>query len=420
MHLHQPIRHLTGPIVAVLIAAGLACPALAQDASPAEPSAGTGSAWPPGLPVGTTVEVVAGGDPQADLWVVSPSFATPTRIGPAIVGRFDGTTGIPVAGYMPDIPGCVFDAVVGPSAEGFWVIDKGIQHPGRPASSMDPTFTLDPASPGAVTGSGREARCLAWVAFDGTPPMVARLPEPVERALNLPAATVVGDELWYVATVSGTEVLSGVIPKHALFRLLPGDEPQEVAPDVVSVQASGDRIWALEVSAVTGSQLLAIDPQTGRSKPVRAAGSPAFLSGGEGHVVTDRYVSMKRGGTQVVAEVWDAPSGRKRATIRLDSPYYGLGEALLSPEVIWSRAAGDDVALFATPIAARSAPRQLVADCLPDSGCYYRLLQADADGLWAVREQYGSTTTGTLEHWSATTLTRDAAVPIFPDSWPRP
>ena len=95
MHLHQPIRHLTGPIVAVLIAAGLACPALAQDASPAEPSAGTGSAWPPGLPVGTTVEVVAGGDPQADLWVVSPSFATPTRIGPAIVGRFDGTTGIP-------------------------------------------------------------------------------------------------------------------------------------------------------------------------------------------------------------------------------------------------------------------------------------------------------------------------------------
>jgi hypothetical protein len=129
---------------------------------------------------------------------------------------------------------------------------------------------------------------------------------------------------------------------------------------------------------------------------------------------------MKRGGTQVVAEVWDAPSGRKRATIRLDSPYYGLGPVLLSPEVIWSITAGDDVALFATPIAARSAPRQLVADCLPDSGCYYRLLQADADGLWAVREQSGSPRSGMLEHWSASTLTRDAAVPVFPDSWPRP
>jgi hypothetical protein len=366
------------------------------------------------------VDVVAGGDPQADLWIVSPGSATPTRIAPAIVGRFDGTTGVPVAGYTPDIPGCVFDDVVGPGADGFWVIDRGLQHPGRPASSMDPEFVLDPASPGAATGSGTEARCLAWVAFDGTPPMVTRLPERSERRLVLPAATVVGDELWYVTTVSGTEVLSGVIPKHALFRLLPGDEPQEVAPNVVSVQASGDRIWALEVSAVTGSQLLAIDPQNGRIKPIRAAGSPAYLSGGEGHVVTERYVSTKRGGAQVVSDVWDAASGRKQTTVRLDSPYLGLGPVLLSPEVIWSITAGDDVALFATPIAARPTPQRLVSDCSSDSGCYYRLLQADADGLWAVREQYGSTTTGTLEHWSASTLTRDAAVPILPDSWPRP
>jgi hypothetical protein len=122
----------------------------------------------------------------------------------------------------------------------------------------------------------------------------------------------------------------------------------------------------------------------------------------------------------VVSEVWEATSGRKRATIRLDSPYQGLGEVLLSPEVIWSRTAGDDTALFATPIAARSVPRQLVSDCSVDSGCYYRLLQADADGLWAVREQSGSPRTGTLEHWSATALTRDVAVPILPDSWPRP
>ena len=420
MHLHHPIRHLTRLALGVLLAAGLACPALGQDASPGEPSAGTGSGWPPGLPVGTTVEVVAGGDPQADLWVVSPSFATPTRIGPAIVGRFDGTTGMPVAGYSPEIPGCVFDAVVGPGADGFWVIDKGIQHPGRPASSIDPTFTLDPASPEAVTGSGTEARCLAWVAFDGTPPMVTRLPEPSERSLYVTAAMVVGDELWYVASVQGIEWDSGVIPKRALFRLLPGDEPREVAPDVTEVQASGDRIWALEVSAVTGSQLLAIDPQNGRVKPIRAAGSPAYLSGGEGHVVTERYVSTKRGGTQVVAEVWDAASGRKQATVRLDSPYLGLGPVLLSPGVIWSRTAGDDDRLFATPIAARPVPRRLVSDCSADSGCDYRLLQADADGLWAVREQYGSTTTGTLEHWSASTLTRDVAVPILPDSWPRP
>jgi hypothetical protein len=166
--------------------------------------------------------------------------------------------------------------------------------------------------------------------------------------------------------------------------------------------------------------LLAIDPQDGRIKPVRAAGSPAYLSGGEGHVVTERWVSTKRGGTQVVSEVWDAASGRRRATIRLDSPYQGLGEVLLSPEVIWSRTADDDIALFATPIAARSLPRQLVSDCSVDSGCYYRLLQADADGLWAVREQSGSPRTGTLEHWSATTLTRDVAVSILPDSWPRP
>ena len=135
MDLHHPIQHVTRLVVTILLAAGLACPALAQDASPGEPPAGTGSGWPPGLPVGTTVDVVAGGDPQADLWVVSPASATPTRIAPAIVGRFDGTTGMPVAGYSPDIPGCVFDAVVGPSADGFWVIDKGIQHPGRPASS---------------------------------------------------------------------------------------------------------------------------------------------------------------------------------------------------------------------------------------------------------------------------------------------
>lgn len=420
MDLHHPIQHVTRLVVTILLAAGLACPALAQDASPGEASAGTASGWPPGLPLGTTVDVVAGGDPQADLWVVSPASATPTRIVSAVVGRFDGTTGMPLAGYSPDIPGCVFDAVIGPGADGFWVIDKGIQHPGRPASSMNPDFVLDTASPGAVTGSGTEARCLAWVAFDGTPPMVTRLPEPSERSLTVPAAAVVGDELWYAASVEGIEWDSGVTPKHALFRLLPGDEPQEVTPDVISVQASGDRIWALEASGVRPSRLLAIDPQSGRSKPLRAAGSPAFLSGGEGHVVTERYVSAKRGGTQVVSEVWDAASGRKRTTVRLDSPYLGLGQVLLSPEVVWSVTAGDDVGLFATPIAARPVPRRLVSDCSADSGCYYRSLQADADGLWAVREQSGSPRTGTLEHWSAGTLTRDVAVPILPDAWPRP
>lgn len=396
------LRHLVSLLAGGLLLAG---PVAGQDASPVASERVS--------PVGRTADVVAGGDPVADLWLVGLPSVTASGSHPGLIERHDGATGTLLAAFAPEVPGCVFTRVVGATPDGIWVIDTGYGYHGRPATSVDPAFTPDPASPGAVPGSGREARCIAWFPFDGSAPTVTRIPEPAGWQLDVLSAAVAGSGLWFGTVTDGVEIGDTTIPEYALWHGLPGAEATKAAADVLWVAEAGGRIWAFRFDMKHPASVLSIDPADGKATRVKAVKSPQLLSAGEGNVVTERYVTTKRGGHRVV-DVLDATTGKKRASIALDDPYLGLGNVLVSPDVLWARTAGRTVGLFAVPIKPGASPVPLAPDCSADNSCVYWLLQADADGLWAAREQSGPDAGITLEHWTADTLARDVSLPIRP------
>jgi Raf kinase inhibitor-like YbhB/YbcL family protein len=303
---------------------------------------------------------------------------------------------------------------------GIWIVDFG-EFPYPAVGGLGSAFDRTAAS------------CSAWVPFDGSDPITARVEATKNLIFSVTSAFSSGDDLIQTTARANTRNAAQA-PKAQMQSVTPGEKPRVlVKKDAVhSTQGAEGEAWALTsrynprtVSSV--QNVLRVDLESGKTSPVRLRGFyPGRLYGGDGHVAI--YGQTR---TAVALLALDSATGETQGTL-------GVAYEFGVPFLI--RPAGDSVLMQpddsgTMPTGLYRAPieKKMQLEPVEECDCWFAPLGRVPGGIWFARvprdlnllETPGAVTATMVRHDSATgtlgeDLAQDPLAPVLGGAAPGP